>query len=251
MTDEFNEMLTTLKDNLDKTTPNPDMNFVISVDLCGSTKFKKDNPETWYPRINCFLNIVTRVFDFSNESESIGLSFLKFMGDELFYTINVGNNDVPHEVARKIILTYEYLYTAFKSLNDEKLPIFGGDVEFKMVFDFGEIYPIIPVADIKTDIVGETMDRMARIAKYAVPNFIIFSGQAAKLLIDNKTGVIPTLIKTLSPNEAKGIDENIDIYTYKGLDDEFKRKLNKKFYHESQMTREFYLRFTPESESWK
>jgi adenylate cyclase len=147
--------------------------FVLFVDLCGSTEFKKDSPEaTWIPRQLVFLQ---RAATLVKQHKGI---VVKTVGDEL---IAIFQPPIFADEVVKCAIEILQSYGNLKSYQGKSR------IEAKVSLDFGRTYDGRIVDSVPYDPIGTPVDRCARLNSVTGKNEITFSEDFLIALLNNST----------------------------------------------------------------
>lgn len=161
---------------------------IVFIDMVDSTQFKKDHysePEVWLLRLHQFYSVLQSYILNSNGS------IIKYIGDEIMASFN-NCNDAQNLVSQ------------VNEIQNELKEVTGFETLIKTCIDYGPVYELHLEGHKENDPQGNTVDRCARIGKYARPGTVL----ASKYYIEKETNSKWTLIGT---PELKGIGKE-DVY---------------------------------------
>ncbi|MBP7554076.1 MAG: hypothetical protein KA885_11680 [Spirochaetes bacterium] len=190
--------------------------FLLFVDLVNSTQYKKEYPENWKARTIHFLMYTRGALQY------IGFDFIKFIGDEVMMFFPFTESKSKSQIAIEIyyfILGKQNWYmeelnrfnpTGDKSGSDESNPhnigvkICIGEVNSATVFN--------PYNDEKYDLIGEDVDRIARIKEVGYENLCIIDKGFKDSLAENGEFFNKEFSEMKWRQKFKGINEIVEFY---------------------------------------
>jgi class 3 adenylate cyclase len=141
---------------------------VVFVDLVGSTKNKinhKDEPEIWIFGIRQFYSVLT------NYVRQLGGRIVKYIGDEVMAVFD-GDASANNSVG---------LISRIKEIEGNLSKATGQPTAVKIAVDYGPVYTIGLQGHAELDVLGTTVDRCARIAKFAEAGVVLASADYVKM----------------------------------------------------------------------
>lgn len=151
--------------------------FVLFADLVDSSRYKREHPDTWRRRIIHFLLYSRYSFAY------LGFQFLKFIGDEvmMFWPLEEAEKPQAARLLFDFIVRNRWYLDEVNRFNPARFAEGGGgeEHEIKVKVFCGEVRDALvfhPSDEGPFDIVGEDVDRAARIKESAQPNFLVVDG---------------------------------------------------------------------------
>jgi tetratricopeptide (TPR) repeat protein len=190
--------------------------FIIFIDLVNSTGYKIEFPDRWRERIIHFL-LYTRF-----ALKYVGYDFIKFIGDEVMLFFPFTKDVGPAAAAKR---TYYHLFTkdswfpteanrfnpAYEFEKDEK----DSPHEIKVKICIGLVRDALvfsPNSDAYYDLVGEDVDRVARIKEMGMENLVIVDDGFRDALAENGGVFAQTFTDMSWKYKFKGLKEKVNFY---------------------------------------
>lgn len=190
--------------------------FVIFIDLVNSTKYKSMYPHLWKERTIYFLKYTRYSFLFA------GFDFIKFIGDEVMMFYPFRSGETKAESAKKI---FKHIFGKDRWYADElnrfnpallletdgnlqdhliKFKICIGEVNGATIFS--------PNSDKWYDLIGQDIDRTARIKEMGMANCVVVDDGFRSALGDNEGPYSQAFDGLRWEMPFKGFDEKIHFY---------------------------------------
>ncbi len=151
--------------------------FVLFADLVSSTQYKAQFPDRWQARTIHFLMYTRLTFKY------MGFDFLKFIGDEVMMFRPFGSPEEATRIAKEF---YDFVFSRdswypveanrFNPAYDIDLGETGSPHELKVKLYIGEVRDALvfsPNGDELYDLIGEDVDRAARLKEMGTDNVAI------------------------------------------------------------------------------
>jgi len=190
--------------------------FIMFVDLVNSTGYKQQFPGHWRERIVHFLLYTRFAFRY------VGFDFIKFIGDEVMLFFPFDRGVAPAEAARR---TYEFLFgkspwypveaNRFNPALDFERGEAGSPHEIKVKIYIGLVRDALvfsPNSDASYDLVGEDVDRAARIKEMAAENLVVVDDGFRNALAENGGPFARAFSGMIWKYRFKGFSERISFY---------------------------------------
>ena len=189
--------------------------FLLFIDLVGSTQYKYDFPELWQERIIHFLMYTKYAM------KTIDFDFIKFIGDEVMMFRPFGTKS-KSQVAQEIYSFFgarqdwysseiNRFNPSLKNVEDKansphriKVKITIGEVTDAKLFSpyYNEVY----------DLIGEDVDRIARIKELGYENLWIADQGYVEALALNGSGFETPFSKMVWQQKFKGIQDSVKFF---------------------------------------
>jgi tetratricopeptide (TPR) repeat protein len=190
--------------------------FLLFIDLVSSTQYKHDFPELWQERIIHFLMYTKYSLKYP------GFDFIKFIGDEVMMFRPFDGKKTKGQVAKDIFTFLCSRQNQYLSEVNRFNPSLRGE-EFqadsphriRVKIALGEVTNaklIFPYYDEIYDLIGEDVDRVARIKELGYENLIIADEGFVNALSENGPGFDSVFSDMVWQQKFKGIKERIKFY---------------------------------------
>ncbi|OHD12454.1 MAG: hypothetical protein A2086_07310 [Spirochaetes bacterium GWD1_27_9] len=187
--------------------------FLVFIDLVNSTQYKKDFVDFWKARTIHFLMYTRGAFKY------IGFDFIKFIGDEVMMFYPFKEDKTKNQLALEI---YFFVLNWFlEELNRFNPTIKEGENDksnphiIKVKICIGEVNNAIvfnPFNDEKYDLIGEDVDKIARIKEVGYENLLIVDEGFKNALCANGGKLENEFSDMKWQQKFKGINEIVKFY---------------------------------------
>ena len=190
--------------------------FLLFIDLVGSTQYKHDFPDLWQERIVHFLMYSKYAL------KTVEFDFIKFIGDEIMMFRPFDGKKSRSRIAQEIfgfVASRQNWYSgevnrfnpSLKGVDDSidnphriKVKITIGEVKGAKVFFpyYNDVY----------DLIGEDVDRIARIKELGYENLVIADQGFVSALSENGPAFASVFSEMVWQQKFKGIKEKVKFY---------------------------------------
>jgi hypothetical protein len=190
--------------------------FLLFIDLVNSTQYKHDFPDLWQERIVHFLMYTKYAL------KTVEFDFIKFIGDEVMLFRPFDGKKPKSQIAQEIfgfVAAHHNWYSnevnrfnpALKGVDNSvdnphriKFKITLGEVKGAKVFHpyYNEVY----------DLIGEDVDRVARIKELGYENLVIADQGYVSALSENGAAFAEAFSHMVWQQKFKGIKEKVKFY---------------------------------------